>query len=94
MTQIRIFKWKLVLNPIQGIEVPDYWEPIAVQMQHGKPCIWAKVGVDSDVSRNVLVRIVGTGQEFCDDGYDYFGTVQDGGFVWHVYLSTERELIE
>ena len=60
-------------------------EPLTVQMQDGRPCLWMRVPVvvrgDYQVHRFYWV---GTGQE-CPFPSTYVGTVQLDGYVWHLF---------
>lgn len=66
------------------------FKPLCVQMQHGKPQLWAEVDLDGlrDPQPNVMreVHTAGTG-DFVPHHLTYAGTVQlDGGnLVLHVY---------
>jgi hypothetical protein len=62
-------------------------------VQHGQPCIWARVVVDKDHPlRERWFRVAGTGHPLegtmpSDHDGDYVGTFQlsDGALVFHVF---------
>lgn len=66
---------------------------LSVQMQNGRPAMWASVETDApDVRRKFFVR--GTGHYTNDIvGCRYLGTIQDGPLVWHVFDSEQEERI-
>lgn len=81
-----IWKIPLVLNDFQTISVPAGCEYLTVQDQRGVLCLWAIVDDEAaKVSRSI--RIVGTGHATAHSQNEntYIGTVQQNGFVWHVF---------
>ena len=71
----------------QWIDLPLNAKPISAQMQHGALCVWAEV---DEVNRLVPHEffVAGTGQLGPAYGrWRFISTVQDGPFVWHVYIS-------
>lgn len=80
-----IYKFTLEVAARQYIMMPMGRRILSVQMQHGKPCIWAEVDSDISMQQNVIL-MRGTGQALGDaERSKYIGTIQDGGLVWHVY---------
>lgn len=76
--------WKFTVTQDQIIEVPEGARFIACQKQEKMPCLWAMVDSDAPlVERAVWIR--GTGQECPTQGY--VGTIQDGPFVWHFFVT-------
>lgn len=59
-------------------------EILCVQEQRGYITIWAKChpNVKTEVRH---IEVHGTGNEFDDKGLRYVGTVQQDGFVWHIF---------
>lgn len=80
--------WKFgAPNPgrILPIHLPAGAVPLSVGMQHGGIWWWAEV--DPSAPTEMLhVHTVGTGWDI-PDGATWVGMVQDGDFVWHVYLA-------
>lgn len=88
----RIYKYQLAVDDVQEIEMPAGARPIAVQVQHDTPYLWAIVNHDSNNSKmNVAFRTYGTGHQMDDlDEYPaYVGTYQlkDGMLVFHVFTN-------
>lgn len=78
--------WKYPLEGLVAtVRMPHNAQILTVQMQQGVPCLWALVDPDAPTAaRRFVAR--GTGQDA--DGLDaraYCGTVQQGGFVWHLF---------
>jgi hypothetical protein len=87
--------WKYELETIgeQEIKMPGGAQILCVQMQHGKPCIWAMVGQHVP-PRKRKIMTYGTGQRMPNaiTKREYIGTYQDdSGFVWHVFDVTYIE---
>ena len=84
MKMKRIYKYSLKLQEIQSINAP-VTKVLCVQMQHGELVLWAEVDTDK-ASKELLVVIVGTGHEIPENAGQYLSTVQDGSYVWHIYI--------
>jgi hypothetical protein len=84
---MRIFKYQLPAEFEFELKMPKSAEVLCVQMQGNTPCIWARVvGDTTDLETRTFV-IVGTGNEFDDEGYFYIGTFQESNYnlVWHLF---------
>lgn len=59
-------------------------KPLCVQKQEDVPYLWFEVDENED---HAVLRlgIVGTGFGRVPENGRYIGTVQDRGYVWHVY---------
>lgn len=82
-----IFKYELQLTDVQTLRLPGYYQVLCVQVQNGKPCLWAAVD-PSYPGRNKGIRIIGTGHQFSDyEDLEYISTFQleDGALVFHVF---------
>lgn len=66
------------------ITMPKGAETIAVQEQNGSICLWAIVDLNQPAEVRTFLT-VGTGQRLPKSGLAHIGTVQEGGFVWHVF---------
>jgi hypothetical protein len=90
---MRIFKYTLlgVGYGTQHIHMPQGSKILTVQMQHGRPRIWALVCEANPIVTRVI-KIFGTGHEFVGDPDSYIGTFQedDGALVWHVFDGGEQ----
>jgi hypothetical protein len=86
-----VYKYHLLTQDAQTIELPRGAEYLTVQMQHDRPTIWALVDTNAPTERHT-VRVVGTGNPIERDalaGMRYLGTVQEKGwpsFVWHIFV--------
>jgi hypothetical protein len=84
-----IWKFELEVKEEQTITAPPFI-PLTVQVQNGKPCLWAIVAVDMEKGHTPII-MRGTGWEQDDEKLDmatklrYLGTVQLGSFVWHYF---------
>jgi hypothetical protein len=66
------------------VVMPDKAEILTVQLQNGRPWIWAMVDTDEAlVERNF--NVIGTGWEIEEFNSKYIATFQDGPMVWHVF---------
>lgn len=84
-----IYKYKLEPN-FGTLQMPKGAQVLTVQIQHGTPCLWAKVDPTQPTERRTF-NVYGTGHEMPDDPcLVYVATFQvDGGaLVWHVFEST------
>ena len=85
----KIYKYKLKpITTIQDIQLPWDAEILDIQMQPGVGmCFWAIVDPSKDNLRRQF-RIFGTGWDLpyrFADRYKHLKTLQDNGFVWHVF---------
>lgn len=82
----KIYKYKLNLQDTQIINAPIV-KPLCVQKQGNELALWAEVDTAKD-NEIFQVTIVGTGHSVPTDAGEYLSTVQDGYYVWHVYLNS------
>lgn len=78
-----------------SIDMPRGAEILAVQMQHGKPCIWALCDTEAKKEPRNFVW-VGTGHEYPArfyQGLSYVGTIQQAGgnLVFHLFEETRGQ---
>lgn len=83
---VMIYKYPLALVDEQHVEMPAGADVLCVQIQDGRPCIWAKVDVRSTPTAR-LFYVVGTGHPMPVKAQEYVGTfqMQDGALVFHVF---------
>ncbi len=81
-----IYKFPLQIVDEQVISMPEGSRILAVQVQHGIPCLWALVPLNVP-SEDITICTHGTGHQFNAIGYVYLGTYQvsGGNFVGHVF---------
>ena len=86
-TTQRVYKYPLPpLGDWISLTMPDGAEPLCVQMQHGQPCMWARV----EVGRPPVVhhfRVAGTGHDLGSNVGRHIGSFQlhGGELVFHVF---------
>lgn len=79
----RIYKYPLEVIEEQTIDMHE-GDILTLQLQDGKPVLWAEVD-PSSISK-VTILCYGTGQDIKEDRIIYLNTVQIGVFVWHYYM--------
>lgn len=85
----KIYKYPLPFNVRPGIHrllLPEPSSVVLVRMQGGVIHLWVRVGQGDPRPR--FFQIVGTGQPFPASA-PHIGSVQDGGYVWHVLERTD-----
>jgi len=78
-----IFKYPLK-TMVSIIEIPASAKILCVQMQHGVATIWVQLAKDDPTTKRSFA-FVGTGSELPSQCKTYIGTIQDDGYVWHIY---------
>jgi hypothetical protein len=80
-----IYKYPLAQEQHQKVLMPQSAKIIAVQTQgNSHVCVWAIVDPALPKEEREF-EIIGTGEEFQPNTRTHIGTVQLGGFVWHVF---------
>ncbi len=81
-----IWKFPLEITDRQIVSMPRMHDFLTVQLQNGKPVLWAIVQPKSD-REEVRIYCVGTGngESVLYDCPRYLGTVQITPFVWHYF---------
>jgi hypothetical protein len=82
-----VYKYQLRTIDEQSIEMPLGAEVLALQIQNGVPCIWARVNPKHSKIR-YRFKIFGTGQLIEDDFVGkYIGTYQikNSALIFHVW---------
>jgi hypothetical protein len=86
---ITVYKYPFPIEGAFELELPRGARILAVQMQRGTPNFWALVDPAAPTERRAF-RLFGTGHPIeprpglLMEGH-YLGTIQDEGFVWHVF---------
>lgn len=85
-----IYKYPLSTVEYQTLSLPQGAEILSIQVQNGKPMLWAVVDTTSPPIEKWTLRICGTGCpiEGGDLG-EYLGTIQLGCYVWHFFVVDE-----
>jgi len=83
--------WRFALDTIatsQTIRMPIGAEILTVQIQDGKPCLWAEIDADSKaLTEPRYIQVYETGQAMIGMSLDrkYIATIQIGQTVYHVF---------
>jgi len=70
-----IWKFQLEVEDIQLVEMPVNAEILTLQVQNGRPCIWALVNPDEEKIK-IGIEIYGTGHTIPEANRRYIGTFQ------------------
>ena len=86
MSVQRIYKYPLYVGDWICLNMPEGAEPLCVQMQHGIPCLWARVTVGNPPTVHHF-RIAGTGHDLGGNVGKHIGSFQmeGGALVFHVF---------
>lgn len=81
-----IWKFPLEIKDVQEISVPAGAGIMTVQMQGGRPCLWAHLN-QQDIFQKRRIFIVGTGHSVPEVNVRYIGTFQTAGgaLVFHAF---------
>jgi hypothetical protein len=81
-----IWKFELLAITPCCISMPQHAEVLTVQVQNGRPYIWARCNQSNPVKDRTFT-ILPTGVEFESSSFigDYLGTFQLDGGVFHVF---------
>ena len=84
--------WKYPIQEEAIFEMPKGAEILSVQVQDGLPTLWALVDPDAPKERRGFL-VVGTGWKLSHEWFSqariFIGTVQLGGFVWHIFEGSD-----
>jgi hypothetical protein len=84
-----VYKYPLDLKATQEVRMPLLARILCVQLQYGRPTLWAMVNREAAAENHVMVPVhmVGTGHAEVPRDADYVGTVQldEGTLVLHVF---------
>jgi hypothetical protein len=81
-----ILKNKLEWVDKQVIQVPENGNFISVQIQNGSPVLWSQHEVPYGNLIPMKVLMAFSGVIFEDHDFMYFGTLQNGSIVYHVFI--------
>lgn len=96
---LKVFKYEITAKAHQSIRMPRGTQILTVQMQHGKPQLWALVNPENDDYEGRYFRLAGTGHPIhernlvvegnrgSDTTYAYVGSFQthEGDFIYHLF---------
>lgn len=83
-----IWKYELNMSDEQVIEMPQGTEILSVQVQNGKPCLWAFINFPAREKETRVIEMYGTGHPIHGEGRKFIDTFQLGEFVGHVFEYT------
>lgn len=81
---MRIWKYTLQMQDLQTLTIPVGAKLLSLQMQEGKPQLWALVDEASPCEPR-RITVYGTGQPIHNDPGVFIGTFQYGEYVFHVF---------
>jgi len=90
-----IWKYKLDMAVVTVVEMPEGATVLQFQNQGGMMTFWAIVDTEV-VTEKRTFHVVGTGSPFPEVGdrdMYYMGTVQNRGYVWHIFEEANDELL-
>lgn len=87
-----IWKFPLEITVEQAIYLPRGYTVLAVQMQNGRPCLWARVDPEAPQERMTFFTH-GTGHRISPEAGEHVGTYQayEGAVVFHVFAARSGE---
>lgn len=81
-----IYKYSLEYKPKQSIRA-DVKKILDIQIQNGKPCLWALVKGGKDTVKFTTIYCFGTGTMdvglCCNENLKHIATTQVNGYVFH-----------
>lgn len=82
----KIYKYTLKMVDEQTVTLPYRAELLSIQNQNDEITFWALVDPSAE-GDHYIFNIYGTGQDvpILSNNDNYFGTVQIGALVWHVF---------
>lgn len=80
-----IWKFSLQIIGINLIKMPDPAKILSTDIQYGYIMIWVMVDTETKSSQKRKIVVHPTGNSPESIGGEFVGTVQEGGFVWHVF---------
>ena len=86
----RIWKYELLVNDTQSVDMPVNAEILSVDSQRGTLFLWAMVDADEMKEKRVF-EVIGTGNpvpQGMGTERRFIGTVLMGPFAWHVFERT------
>lgn len=82
--EVIIFKYEIDLCAPTTLELPVDAKVLTGQFQGKKICLWIEIDLTAPkVQRQFIV--FGTGMKFWERQFKYISTIQEPGFVWHIY---------
>lgn len=93
-----IWKYKVTINDYFTLIMPKGAEVLAVQVQHGKPCLWARLDPNAERELRHFVCF-GTGNPIPNDDtvkFNYVSTfqIEDGKLVFHLFEGIKINNVE
>lgn len=88
----KVFKYEIHDLAMREIELPKGAQMLSVQMQGGKPCLWALVDPNAPKEKRPIL-IIGTGHTLTEPVYRHVSTFQmlGGNLIWHFFECQTRD---
>lgn len=78
--------WKFALpNALNAVAMPPGANVLSAQMNNEIPCIWAICDAETKERETRMFCVFGTGEPLPVVPGLHIGTVQDHGYVWHIF---------
>lgn len=86
-----IYKYKIETTDSQTISMPKASQVLTVQVQHGKPHIWAYIDNTDNSEEPRTIEVFGTGNPIPEGARRYIGSYQlfGGDLIFHVFEKLE-----
>ena len=84
---MKIYKYKLGAT----VQLPINARILHCNTQDGSLHVWALVDPDEKAVETYEVAVIGTGQGFNPNGWDYITTVHQNVFVWHIWFKKSKD---
>ena len=88
---MKIYKYPLEVTDEQEVLLPVGYQILDIQLQEGRPCIWALVDESPIMAKEkVIIECFGTGHEIKGGPRRYISTIQihGTGLVFHFFEYT------
>lgn len=83
-----IYKYELDLADRQSLSLPQGFEILSIQVQHGVPCLWARVDSNEFVTAAIRIHCYGTGHDLpSETELKFIDTIQmaEGKLIFHFF---------
>lgn len=83
----KIFKYSIEITDEQTIVLPFGAEILTVQIQHGKPYLWALIETEQSLNEPKIIEVFGTGNPIPEGDRRYINSIQifNGDLIFHVF---------
>jgi len=86
--KMEVWKYPIVKHGNSEIRMPHHSKILCFQLQDDIPTIWVLVDSDVMLFEYRRFQVVNTGEPLGSAYVTYIGTIQDGGYVAHLFENT------